>query len=218
MGFDANLTSMKIAVGVLALASGVMAMAQTPAPLRTFTHPLGFSYSIPGDWEVVDASAAQSAVKDKASDSATSQDEKKGLGCVQVELTARHEGSVIVEVALPFDCYGQSFTDAELPGFGEGAAEGIKNSFNVAEPQTGTYALGTHRLWIERISGAPKNAPDQHYTVEITCALLKKAAVCWMGMAIDASALAIFEHGAVTLENDAPAALVPANAFSGKPL
>lgn len=78
-------------------------------------------------------------------------------------------------------------------------------------------ALGRHRLWIERATGTPKSAPDRHYTIEISCSLLKKAAVCWMAMAADATALAVFEHGAVTLEDDLPAALVPAEAFAVKP-
>lgn len=217
MEFDARLTGMRTAVCMLALTAGVMAIAQVPAASRTFTNPLGFSYSIPGDWEVGDASSAQEAAKQKANEDATSPEEKKGLACVEVGLTARHEGSVIVEVALPFDCYGRSFTDAELPGFGEGVAEGIKSTFNVNKPQTSTYALGRHRLWIERATGTPKSAPDRHYTIEISCSLLKKAAVCWMAMAADATALAVFEHGAVTLEDDLPAALVPAEAFAVKP-
>lgn len=140
MEFDARLTGMRTAVCMLALAAGVMAIAQVPAASRTFTNPLGFSYSIPSDWEVGDASSAQEAAKQKANEDATSPEEKKGLACVEVGLTARHEGSVIVEVALPFDCYGRSFTDAELPGFGEGVAEGIKSTFNVNEPQTSTCA------------------------------------------------------------------------------
>lgn len=121
-------------------------------------------------------------------------------------------------MALPFDCYGQTLTDRELPSFGEGAAEGIENSFTVSDPVTSPYALGSHHLWIERTKATPKSEPGGQYTVEIVCTLLKKAAVCWMAMAADDSSLAVFEHGAVTLEGDAPVALVPANAFASKPM
>jgi len=218
MEFKARLMGMKTVISVLALTSGVMAMAQTPADRRTFTHPLGFSYAIPGDWEVVDSNAGLNDAKQQAKETAKSEEEKKGVGCVEVGLTARHEGSVIVEVAMPFDCYGQSFTDAELPSFGKGVAEGIQSSFTVNEPVTTRYTLGTHHLWIERTKGTPKNDSTHQYTVEIACGLMKKAAVCWMTMAADDGALTIFEQGAVTLEDDAPAALVPVTAFAAKPM
>jgi len=51
------------------------------------------------------------------------------------------------------------------------------------------------------------------YTIEVACGVLKKAAVCWMAMAADNAALAEFENGAVKLEDDPPAALVPAAVF-----
>ena len=66
--------------------------------------------------------------------------------------------------------------------------------------------------------GTPKGHPEISYTVEITCGLLKKAAVCWMAMAADDTALHTFERGVVTLDGESPVALVPPTAFDKKPL
>jgi hypothetical protein len=56
-----------------------------------------------------------------------------------------------------------------------------------------------------------------NYTVETVCSVLKKGAVCWMAMAADKAGLQTFENGAVTLDGEVPAALVPATAFQKKP-
>jgi hypothetical protein len=53
--------------------------------------------------------------------------------------------------------------------------------------------------------------------VETVCSILKKGAVCWMAIAADDAALQSFEHGAVTLDSEVPAPLVPADAFVKKP-
>jgi hypothetical protein len=195
-------------------------LSQGSPKSQVHSSELGFSYSVPPDWEVVDAQATLPAVRDQASQNASSDEEKKGVSCVQVALTARHgqPASVVVEVALPFDCFGQTMAEKDLPGFASGASEGLKRSFDVSEPVFGSYALGSHNLWIERAKGTPKGHPELPYTVEITCGLLKKAAVCWMAMAADADALRTFESGAVVLDGEAPRALVPATAFDKKPL
>lgn len=204
---------------VLAFA-GVTLAAQAPPPTsQSHASELGFSYSIPTDWEVVDAQGTLPTVKAQANQNATSEDEKKGLACVEIALTARHgdPASVLVEVALPFDCFGQQMSDKDLPGFASGASEGLKQSFDVSDPVYGTYSLGSHSMWIERAKGTPKANPELSYTVEITCSLLKKAAVCWMAMAADDTALHVFERGAVTLDGESASALVPATAFAKKP-
>jgi len=72
-------------------------------------------------------------------------------------------------------------------------------------------------LWIERAAGAVKEHPEMKYTVETVCSLLKKGAVCWMAMAADNAHLQTFERGLVALDGEAPAALVPADAFAKKP-
>jgi hypothetical protein len=134
-------------------------------------------------------------------------------------LSARHEetSSVIVEMALPFACFGQPITPNDLPGFAGGASEGLRQNFDLGEPVDGEYALGTHGLWIERLKGTPKGRPELPFTVEIVCGLLKKAAVCWMTMAANDADLATFERGVVSLDGEAPVALVPSNAFVKKP-
>jgi hypothetical protein len=196
-----------------------VAPAVPSASAPTHANALGFSYTVPTDWEVVDAQGTLPKAKEEANKTANSEEEKKGLACVQVALTARHGDpvSILVEVALPFDCFGQQMTEKDLPGFAAGASEGLKQSFDIGVPVFGNYALGSHSMWIERAKGTPKGHPELAYTVEITCSLLKQAAVCWMAMAADDTALQVFERGAVTLDGESANALVPATAFAKKP-
>ena len=199
------------------------ASGQAPAPAlaapQQHASGLGFSYTVPGDWEVVDSQGKLPGVREQAGKNAGSDEEKKGLACVQVALTARHgdPASVMIEVALPFDCFGEPMTEAQLPGFASGASEGLKQSFDLGEPVTANYSLGSHTMWIERVKGTPKGHPELPYTVEITCGLLKKAAVCWMAMAADDTALRTFERGVVNLDGESSGALVPPTAFDKKP-
>lgn len=204
---------------------GAALPSQTPGPtpdktpFQTHKSDLGFSYSVPKDWEVVDSQSTLPLAKQQAEKGATSEEEKKGLACVQIALTARHgnPSSVTVEVALPFACFGKELSEKDLPGFASGASEGLKQTFDIGEPVYGSYQLGTHGMWIERAKGAPKDHPELPYTVEITCSLLKKAAVCWMSMAADEGALRTFENGKVTLDGESPTPLVPPSAFDKKP-
>jgi hypothetical protein len=53
--------------------------------------------------------------------------------------------------------------------------------------------------------------------VETVCSILKKGVVCLVTMAADDAALQAFENGAVTLDDDAATALVPADALQKKP-
>jgi hypothetical protein len=208
---------MKASFAILLLAA--VGLAQTPAlPPAPHVSPLGYSYSLPSDWEVVDAHPMEPLLKQEQAKAATTPEEKKGLECVQLSLTARKgsPASVIVAVELPYSCFGQTMTEKDLPGFAMGASDGLKKSFNVSDPQFGTYTLGKHSFWIERVQGAVIDHPEAVYTVEITCTLLKDGAVCWMAMAKDSGALGAFEQAAVTLDGEAEPALVPANAFEKK--
>jgi hypothetical protein len=200
---------------ILLLAGGTLLRAQAVAVTHT-SDELGFSFTTPGDWDVIDTSAV---AKEQARQSAKSEEDKKGLACVEIGLTARHGNppSVMTEAALPFDCYGQQMTAADLPGFASSASAGLEQNFDLAEPVYGGYELGTHHFWIERVKGAVKGQAALQYTIEIACSITKKAAVCWMTMAADAAALNTFEHLPVALDGEAPAALVPANAFENKP-
>ena len=203
---------------VLLLCAALLA-GQTPATSEAHASELGFSYSLPSDWDVVNATPTLPGVKEEAQKNASSDEEKKGVACVQIELTARHgtPASVLVIVELPFDCFGQSMTAKDLPGFAQGASEGIKQNFDITDPVFGDYMLGTHSVWIERAKGTPKGHPEAPYTVEIACTLLKKGAACWMAMAADDDALKVIEAGPVILEGESPAVLVPADAFAKKP-
>jgi hypothetical protein len=206
----------------LMVLSGATLLAQAPVPPpapEAHSSDLGFTYNIPADWEVVDTHPMLPAVKQQQTQTASSEDEKKGIACVQLALTARHgtPASVVVVMELPFACFGQEMTAKDLPGFAQGASEGLKKTFDISDPVYGAYTLGTHNVWIERAKGAVIGHPDSVYTVEIACSLLKKGAVCWMAMAADGPALKTFENGSVTLDGEAPAALVPVTAFETKP-
>ena len=212
-----RLAAMKALIYTIAFALGAASFghAQSLAVTRT-SNELGFSFTTPADWEVVDTSAA---AKEQARQDAKDDADKKGLACVEVGLTARHGNppSVMTEAALPFECYGQQMTDADLPGFAASASAGLEQNFDLAEPVYGGYQLGTHHFWIERVQGSVKGQADLRYTIEIACSVTKKAAVCWMTMASDNAALAVFEHMPVSLDGDTAAGLVPANAFEKKP-
>ena len=210
--------------GSIAITMMILCVAQVEAQTAAAgseIHPstLGYGYSLPSTWDVVSTPSTLASVKEQAQQSAASDEEKKGLACVQIALTARHGDptSVLVVVELPFACFGQSMTPKDLPGFAQGASEGIKQSFDVSDPVYGEYKLGSHSLWIERAKGTPKGHPEAPYTVEVACTLLKKGAVCWMALAAGDEALNVFEGGSVKLEDDAPIPLVPASAFEKKP-
>ena len=194
--------------------------AQTPEGTpQTITDPLGFSYTIPGDWDVARAAPFLPKIKSQAEQNSASDDEKKGVACVEIAATARHgsPASVVVIVELPFACFGQSLSEKDLPGFAQGATEGIKQSFDVTDPVNTDYKRGTHHLWIERAKGTPKGHPEATpYSVEVACTVLRKAAVCWMGMIADDTAQKVFESGMVKLENDIPATLIPEDVFEKK--
>jgi hypothetical protein len=198
----------------------VAAQAATPAPAAapTATQPaqvddsdIGFNYSLPADWEFV-APPPAPKVTVPFPDAMGS---KRGDACVEVVLTAKHgmPASVVVVMALPFACYGQSLKPSDLANFGAGAAEGMKQTFDVANPVQGNYTLGSNAVWIERAKGTPKGHPENPFTFEIACTLLAKGAVCWMTMAADAASLQDFENAPVTLDGESSVPLVPASAF-----
>lgn len=199
-------------------------LAQPPAPgaVASVSHisSLGFSYSLPGDWQVVETPepATLSGMKDQAQQSAASEDGKKGVECVQVAFTGRHgaPASVVIAVQLPFACLGQTATEKDLPGFAQGASAQLKRQFDFTETTQSSYSLGSHSMWTERSSSILKGHPEARYTAEIACTLLKKGAVCWMAVTADSAALADFEQGQVVLEGESPAALVPPTAFEKK--
>lgn len=201
--------------------SGAVGAAQAPSQPATGTKSadLGFSYSVPPSWEVLALPAGMEQKKAEASQNASSEDEKKGLACLESVLTARdrNSGSILSVEALPFSCFGHQMTNDDLPGFAAGAPEGLKQSFDLGEPVVATYALGSHTMWVERAHATLKDHPEMPFTVEIACGLLKKAAVCWMAVAGSDDALHAFERAAVTLDGESPAALVPPTTFDKKP-
>jgi hypothetical protein len=187
------------------------AVPATPAgPPAVNDTAIGFSYSLPADWQSLASAHVTPNVPYP-----TVEGPKKGNACTQVELTARRgtPASVVVVVALPFGCYGQALTDKNLADFAAGASEGLKQTFDVTNPVLGGYSLGSHNMWIERANGVVKGQPNAKYTLEIACTLMQKGAACWMAMAADAASLQTFEQESVTLEGDAFEAIVPATAI-----
>lgn len=196
----------------------MQALAQTlPAPARTVPTPandLGYIYRLPDDWQIVSPSAAHPP-QQQEDEKTPGAELRKGLACVEVELTARHGDppTVVVVVGLPFACYGETITEQELPGFGVGAAEGLKQTLEITNPITASYRLAGHQMWLQRARATPKGKTAPGYTVEIACTLLNKGAVCWMTQAADEPSLRIFERSPVTLDGDSFPALVPADTF-----
>ena len=189
------------------------------APAQVESKDIGFSFSLPGEWEVVEATPALSPHQEKEEQKAPIAEERQGIACIDVPLTAQRgkPASVIVVVALPFACFGQTMEYSDLPGFGEGAAEGLKQTLDIIEPITASYKLAGHRIWIQRAKATPKGKTEPQYTVEIACAVLEKGAVCWLAQAADAAGLDAFEHATVTLDGVNAGALVPKDVFVKNP-
>lgn len=133
--------------------SATPGQAATPAPVAApaATQPpqvensdVGFSYSLPADWEFVAPPPAPEPTV-PFPDAVTA---KKGDACVEVVLTAKHgtPASVVVVMALPFACYGQTMKPGDLANFGAGAAEGLKQTFEITEAVQGNYTLGSHAV------------------------------------------------------------------------
>lgn len=177
---------------------------------------LDFNYTYTSDWTVVDTKPIMPTVHMQTEDKATSDPEKQAAACVQIGLLLKRgtPGSVVMAMALPWDCLGKTYKNSDLAGFGSGVAKGFVKSFDVENPLYGAYKLGKHDLWIERMEGTAKDHPDFHRTVEVACVLLKKGAVCMVGLVNGEADLKTFEQSSIALEGDAPAQLVPDNAFT----
>jgi hypothetical protein len=202
--------------------SGGKAATPAPAAAPAATQPpqvedsdVGFNYSLPADWEFV-APPPATTPSAPFPDVVTA---KKGDACVEVVLTARHgtPASVVVVTALPFACYGQTMNSSDLENFGAGAAEGLKQTFDITEAVQGHYTLGSHAVWIERAKGTPKSHPENPFTFEIACTALVKGAVCWLTVAADWQSLRAFERASVTLDGETSPELVPLHSFLSDP-
>lgn len=206
-----------LALYILAAAPGLAQTAAQPKPLgvASDTSPLGFQYILPDDWQIVPA--AKTSVSDPGMEEGQAPDaaEKKGIGCMQVMLTARHGSppTVIVVDALPFACYGETLTDSDLPGFSSGAVQGLKQAFDITDSIETSYTIAGHKIWIERARAMHKGKTAPQYTVEIACTLLRKGVVCWMAQAADEAGLKVFEQSAVILDGTPAIALVPPDTF-----
>jgi hypothetical protein len=187
--------------------------------LQKHTNELGFSYSLPADWQMVDMSGALHDQQQKAQTSEASDEEKHGVGCIQIAITAHHgdRASMITAVDLPTACMGTEMSQDDLAGFGRGAAEGIRQNFDLGEAVESSYMLGRHHVWIARAPATPIGSAGPVFTVETVCTLVQKGAVCWMILAADEAALTTFERGPVVLDSDPPSPLVPKSIFTRKP-
>jgi hypothetical protein len=190
---------------------------QSATPAQSATQPpqventdVGFTYSLPSDWEIVASPTAHAVTVPYPELIA-----KKGDACVEVIFTAKHgtPASVVVVMALPFACYGQTLKPGDLANFGAGAAEGLKQTFDVTDPVQGNYTLGSHAVWIERANGTPKGHTGDSFIFETACTVLTKGAVCWVTMAADKDSLHAFQRAPVTLDGEIFPELVPGHSF-----
>jgi hypothetical protein len=189
--------------------------AAAPAkPPQVGDSKVGFSYSLPADWEFV-APAAPKVVASSPGLATV----KKGDACIETVFTAKHgsPASVVVVTALPFACYGHTMKASDLGSLGAGAVEGLKRTFSVHDSVQGNYTLGGHTVWIERAKGTPKGHEKTPFVFETACTVLARGAVCWMTAAADWNSLHDFEQAPVTLDGERFAALVPVDAFLSSP-
>jgi hypothetical protein len=172
---------------------------------------IGFSYSLPADWEFV----APPTVRKQDIPYPSLLGARKGDACITVALTAKHgdPASVVVVTTLPFSCYGQTLKPNDLQNLGAGAAEGLKQTFKIHDSVQGNYSLGSHAVWIERAKGNPGGHAGRSFEFETVCTMVAKGAVCWTAVAADWNSLRAFEQAPVTLDSEAFAALVPEHAF-----
>ena len=198
------------------------ALAPIPPPpppdAQAHSSDLGFSYSLPSDWEVVDTTPMLPAVLQKAARD-YGNEAAKMAACLQLPLTAHHGNpiSAIAVMGLSFDCIGHQYTAADIPSVASNVTESLTKNIQIDNPVTNTYTLGTHSMWIERASGSLVGHPETKRTMETVCSVLNKGVVCWMVIAADDDALQTFENGTVTLEGEDATALVPADALQKKP-
>lgn len=205
MALTFGLVSALVAFGVAAGA------AQSPAPQDPAT-AFGFTYHLPGDWHVIESKPPAPLLQQEQETAKA--EEKKGIGCLEVPYTARHDEppTTVVIDALPYACFGQKLGPQDLSSFGAGVAEGLKQISEVTGPIEVQYTLAGHTMWIQRARATPKGRTFS-YTIEIVCTLLSKAAVCWLVQAPDEAGLHVFEQAPVTLDGVLAPALVPANVF-----
>lgn len=188
------------------------------APAQVENKDIGFSFSLPGEWELV-AAPALPAQQQKEEQKAPIAEDRQGVACIDIPLTAQRgkPASVVAIVELPFACFGQKMKYDDLPGFGQGATEGLKRTLDIIAPITASYRLAGHRIWIERAKATPKGKTTPEFTVEIACTVLEKGAVCWLAQAADAAGLQAFEHASVTLDGRNAGAIVPRDVFVKNP-
>jgi hypothetical protein len=198
-------------------ASAPISQPSTPAA-QSHASDLGFSYSLPQDWEIMDTPPMLPAMLQKAAREYGNETAKMAA-CVQLPLTAHHgnPASAIAVVGLSFDCVGHSYTTADIPSVASNVTDSMKKNVEIDNPVDNTYTLGTHGMWIERASGSLAGHPEIKRTMETVCSVLKKGVVCWMTLAADDAALQTFEQGMVTLDGEDATALVPADALQKKP-
>lgn len=189
-----------------------------PAEAQAHSSDLGFSYSLPSDWEVMDTPPMLPALLQKAAKEYGNETEKMAA-CLQIPLTAHHGNptSVIVVAGLSFDCVGHVYTTADIPSIASNVTDNLKKNIQIDSPVNNTYTLGTHSMWIQRASGSLVGHPEIKRTMETVCSVLKKGVVCWMTLAADDDALQTFENGAVTLDGEDSMSLIPADALQTKP-
>ena len=211
------------ATPLLAQEAVAPAAVQTPPPVgavQTHTSDIGFSYSLPLDWKIINTKPKFLLLKERATTESKTDSEKKYNSCAEIDLMAQNgnPASVIEVTTLSFACYGEVLKDVDLPVFASARAWSFSESFGISDTALREYKIGTHSVWIERARGISIAHPEVRVTLETVCSFLRKSAVCWRIIAANQASLDTFERGAVTLEGESSLALVPAEARELHPI
>lgn len=199
-----------------------MPQTATPAPAaggnQSFSSDLGFTYSIPADYTVVDAQPMMPVLRMQEERTADSAAEKKGMDCAQPILVARHaNGSVIVVMGLTSDCMGTPLTADQLAQMGIGVVQGMEQGPSgvvLKNPQYGAFRQSDHDFWIVKSNAPTKDAPDTPHWLEAVLTVVPRGVVFWLFTTPDGAQTAGFENTLLHFGSGGDAPLVPATAFT----
>ena len=146
--------------------------------------------------------------------------ETRATQCRRMELLLSRSkalgGGMVVVTAIPFDCIGRTLSEDDLPSLRSLASQDATGAAMLAAGMVREtkYILGSQTMWIDRATGTTMAQPKQPQIIETTCGMLKKAFACWSAVTSDDAALKEVEQSAVTLDDEAAPALVPASAIA----
>jgi hypothetical protein len=128
-----------------------------------FDSGLGFSYDVPQELSIYNASNFQALLQAAASQRALTSSEEQALHCSQILLAAgsNNETKMILFIAYSQDCVGYAFTAANLPLIGRYGENVIAKRLTLQNPEDGSFTRGSHLFWALRSSMVPLD-PSNH--------------------------------------------------------